>query len=65
MTQTKSPAARERHCPNCGASLGIVEDRHHDRDDTCGKRECDRAMREAHEEAREERHREVDRDFGY
>ena len=58
-------AIKMRHCWYCGDELGEIEDRHYDRTDTCGKRECERALREQFEEEREERHRQVDRDFGY
>ena len=57
--------SKMRHCWNCGAEMGLVEDRHYDRSDTCGKRECDRAAREQHEAEREEAHERLDRDMGW
>jgi hypothetical protein len=56
---------RERHCRNCGDSLGFVEDRHWHRGDTCGKPECDREAREQDQAEREEAHERLDRDMGW
>ena len=61
----KARKARERHCWFCGASMGIIEDRHYDRGDTCGKLECDRAARDAQAAEREEAHERLDRDMGW
>jgi hypothetical protein len=52
-----------RHCWNCGAELGEIEDRHYEKTDTCGARDCDRAARDMCQEEREERHREIDREY--
>jgi len=52
-----------RFCWNCGASLGLVEDRFYDRKDTCGSRLCERALTDEIEAEREERHREIDDDY--
>ena len=49
-----------RHCWNCGADMGFIENRHYDRMDTCGSRECERAAGDAFAEEREEAHRQVD-----
>lgn len=57
--------AKERYCFNCGTSLGIVEARYYDRMDTCGQRECDRAVRDCYAEEREEAHEQLDRDMGW
>jgi hypothetical protein len=54
-----------RHCWNCGAELGEIEDRLYDRTDTCGARECERALRETLQEEREDAHRQLDEDMGW
>lgn len=56
---------KERFCWNCGASMGPIEDKHYDRRDTCGSRDCER---EARDEARAEREDSIfrqDHDFGW
>jgi hypothetical protein len=58
-------AAKERFCFNCGASLGVVEDRHHDRLDTCGARDCEREVHDMLREQHEEAHEQLDRDMGW
>lgn len=65
MTDTTKTTARERHCCVCGESLGVIEARNYQRDDTCGKLECDRAMRDMHAAEREEAHERLDRDMGW
>lgn len=65
MTDAPKPTSRERHCCVCGASLGMIEARHYQRDDTCGKLECDREMRDAHAAERAEAHERLDRDMGW
>jgi hypothetical protein len=60
-----APKGKERHCWNCGESMGFVEDRHWSRADTCGKRECDREAREQDRHEREEAHERLDRDMGW
>lgn len=65
MAEQQPKKGRERHCWNCGASLGWIEDRFYDRTDTCGASECER---EAHREAvieRDEAHERLDRDMGW
>lgn len=52
-----------RHCCNCGEELGVYAD--YDRYDTCGKRECDRAVRDDLAQEREEAHEQLDRDMGW
>jgi len=44
---------RERFCPNCGESMGFPA--YVERFETCGKRECERAARDAYQEERDER----------
>ncbi len=56
---------RERFCFVCGDSLGFVADRFHERTDTCGKQECAREVRDMWREEQEERHRQVDEDYGW
>lgn len=58
-------AAKERFCWNCGASLGVIEDRHYDRRDTCGSRECEREARDEERAEREDAHRQLDEDMGW
>lgn len=52
-----------RHCFNCGAEIGVYAD--HDPLDDCGKQECQRAVRDAMAEEREEAHERLDRDMGW
>jgi hypothetical protein len=59
------PASRERHCWFCGASMGIVENRHYHRDDTCGRAECEREARAAARHERDEAHDLLDQDRGW
>lgn len=59
------PKARERRCWVCGESMGIIQDRHYERSDTCGKTECEREARYAAEAEREEAHDRLDRDIGW
>jgi hypothetical protein len=40
---------KQRHCWNCGADMGFVENRFWDRLDVCGAQECSRASRLATE----------------
>ena len=56
-------AAKERFCWNCGESLGVIEDRHYDRGDVCGKLDCNRAARDAAQSERDERHRQIDDEY--
>ncbi len=53
-----------RYCWYCGTELGDIAGRNYDRTDTCGARECERALRDMIDEEREERHREIDRELG-
>ena len=52
-----------RHCWHCGDEMGVYAQ--WDRMDTCGKRECERAVREEMQAEREEAHERLDRDMGY
>jgi hypothetical protein len=58
-------ALKMRYCFNCGCELGMIEDRNYVRTDTCGDAACEREVRDMYEREREERHREVDRDYGW
>tara|TARA_Y100000815_G_scaffold232876_2_gene223861 strand:+ start:99005 stop:99214 length:210 start_codon:yes stop_codon:yes gene_type:complete len=62
--ETELKPGKVRHCWNCGADMGFIENRFYDRMDTCGSRECERAARDAFEEDREEAHRAVDDYYG-
>lgn len=53
-----------RFCWNCGGSMGFVENRYYDSHDTCGKPECERAGRDAYEDARQAAHDSVDDYYG-
>ncbi len=57
-------APKMQHCFNCGAELGVYQ---HDRGDIecCGARECQREMRDAIADEREDAHRQLDRDRGW
>lgn len=57
--------SRERFCWYCGDSLGVVEGRHYEHTDTCGKRECERAAGDAARAERDEAHEQLDRDRGW
>lgn len=58
-----TPIAKMRHCFFCGEELGVYAD--YDPLDSCGKRECERAVRDALEQEREEAHERLDRDMGW
>jgi hypothetical protein len=60
-----TPKGKIRHCPNCGAGMGFIEDRYYDRRDTCGSRECEREARNDAYAEREEAHEQLDRDMGW
>lgn len=57
--------AKERFCANCGASLGMIENRHYDRRDTCGATACEREARYEQEAERADAHEQLDRDNGW
>lgn len=61
----QTPKAKERFCPYCGDSLGVIEYRNYDRNDPCGKRECNRMAQDAANQEREEAHEQLDRDMGW
>lgn len=56
--------AKMRYCWNCGAEMGLIEDRHYERGDTCGRPECAREAREQaiaeRDQAVEELYRDMD-----
>ena len=54
-----------RHCCNCGEELGLIASKHYDRWDTCGKRECNRAVADDLAQERAEAHEQLDRDMGW
>ena len=56
---------RMRYCCWCGDAIGLIEDRHYDRSDTCGKSECEREARHAARDERAEAHEQLDRDMGW
>lgn len=45
--------------------MGVIKSAYYDRNDTCGKRECERYMAGMAQEEREEAHAQLDRDMGY
>jgi uncharacterized protein (DUF2249 family) len=55
--------AKERFCYNCGESMGVYAD--HDPHDTCGKLECNRAVRDDLQAERDEAHEQLYRDMGW
>ena len=57
--------ARMRFCWNCGAEMGLIEDKHYDSRDTCGALECQRAEQDAAAQERAEAYERLDRDLGY
>jgi hypothetical protein len=54
--------AKMRYCFNCGEELGCYAD--YDPLDDCGKMECTRAARDAHQQQYEEAREEFDRGWG-
>lgn len=58
-------SSKERFCCYCGESLGVLEAKHYDRNDTCGNRECEREVAGMMQEDREEAHEQLDRDMGW
>lgn len=59
------PKAKERFCWNCGASVGVIENRYYDSRDTCGATECNREAQHQAEAERAEAHERLDRDMGW
>ncbi len=55
--------AKERFCPNCGDSMGVLD--YIERFDTCGKPECEAEGRLEMQAEREDLHRELDERLGY
>jgi hypothetical protein len=58
-------ATRERHCPVCGESLGVLSQAQWERGDTCGKLKCEREVRAAEAAEREEARRQLDEERGW
>ena len=59
----KTMVAKERHCPYCGESMGVLN--YVNQYDTCGELECERwALGQAAAD-REDAHEQLDRDLGY
>lgn len=62
-------AIRMRHCCFCDAALGEIDDKHYHRSDTCGRRECERFVREEIREEieaeRDERRRQIYEDYRF
>lgn len=56
----KAKVGKIRHCWNCGADMGFIENRFYDRMDTCGAAACERESRDVYREERDEAHRAVD-----
>ncbi len=54
-----------RHCWSCGEPMGIIENKHYSRDDTCGKLECEREARDQYRAERDEAHERLYRDMGW
>lgn len=65
MDDKPKPKAKLRHCWNCGADMGVIEDRYYDRSDTCGAAECAREARDQARAERDEAHEQLDRDMGW
>lgn len=63
--QTPKPTAKQRFCWNCGADMGLIEDKYYDSRDTCGSTECERENRDRHAEEREQAHEQLDREMGW
>jgi hypothetical protein len=57
-------AEKRHYCWNCGDDMGPWT-KYSDRDDVCGKTECNRAARDQWAMAREEAHEQLDRDMGW
>lgn len=54
-----------RHCWNCGAEIGYIDDRFYDKGDTCESIECNREARNQDAAERAEAHDQLDRDMGW
>ena len=59
--ETKKSTAKMRHCFNCGVELGLYEDKHYDKLDTCGHPTCERKVREMLRAEQDEAHEKLDR----
>lgn len=56
--------AKQHHCFNCGADLGVYEAYYGDLQN-CGSGECNRAEQDIHRSERDEAHEKLDRDMGW
>jgi hypothetical protein len=65
MSEQPKQDAKMRYCWYCGDELGVIENKHYDRMDTCGKTECERARRQADQDEHDELHEKLDRDLGW
>ncbi len=63
--QPKKITAKMRHCWNCGAEMGVIENKYYDCMDVCGNLECNRALGDALAQERAEAHEQLDRDMGW
>jgi hypothetical protein len=54
-----------RHCWNCGAEIGYIDDRFYDKGDTCESPECNREARHQAAAERDKAHEQLDRDMGW
>lgn len=63
MAEQNNPlhSGKIRHCWYCGADMGWIENRYYERNDPCGKIECNRAARDAYAEERQNAHDDLDR----
>lgn len=60
-----TPKARMRHCWYCGKKMGVIENKHYDRYDTCGARECEREARYQFQAEHDQAHEQLDRDMDW
>jgi hypothetical protein len=58
-------SGKQRYCWVCGDDMGVIDDRHYDRRDTCGKVTCEREAKDAAQEEREQAHRDLDDRLGW
>lgn len=65
MDDQRATTAKTRRCWNCGADMGVIENKFYDSRDTCGKPECERESRDVAYAERDEAHERLDRDMGW
>jgi hypothetical protein len=61
----RATTAKQRFCWNCGADMGVIENKFYDSRDTCGQPGCEREARDAAYAERDEAHEQLDRDLGW